>query len=214
MAEPTAAQPLHINVAAMAWRQTRRDFRAGELRLLLVAVMLAVAALTAVGFFADRLNAALARDARALLGGDAIVASDQPAPPAFAAQAAELKLRVASHTSFPSMARAPDERGGASRLVAVKAVSRRLPAARPPAPCAAPTAPSNRCAAAPTRGHGLGRCRAARSAAAEDRRRAAARRRAPHDRARDRARARPRRRLHQLCAARDARAGRPRRPPG
>ncbi|HEX6722076.1 MAG TPA: FtsX-like permease family protein, partial [Burkholderiaceae bacterium] len=59
----------------------------------------------------------------ALLGGDAIVATDQPTPPAFAAHAAELKLRVASHTSFPSMARAPDERGGAARLVSVKAVS-------------------------------------------------------------------------------------------
>ena len=44
------------SVALMAWRQTLRDLRAGELRLLAVAVMLAVAALTAVGFFADRLN--------------------------------------------------------------------------------------------------------------------------------------------------------------
>ena len=35
--------------------------------------MLAVAALTAVGFFADRINGGLARDARQLLGGDAIV---------------------------------------------------------------------------------------------------------------------------------------------
>ena len=49
---------------ALAVRQTLRDFRAGELRLLMVAVMLAVAALTAVGFFADRINGGLARDAR------------------------------------------------------------------------------------------------------------------------------------------------------
>ena len=71
-----------------AWRlggrQLLRDFRAGELRLLVVAVTLAVAALAAVGFFADRINGGLARDARQLLGGDAIVASDQPAPQAFA----------------------------------------------------------------------------------------------------------------------------------
>jgi putative ABC transport system permease protein len=122
MPAPTV-RALDINVAAMAWRQLRRDLRAGELRLLLVAVMLAVAALTAVGFFADRLNVALARDARALLGGDAIVATDQPTPAEFTARAAELKLRAASHASFPSMARAPDERGGAARLVSVKAVS-------------------------------------------------------------------------------------------
>ena len=68
-------------VVALAWRQTLRDFRAGELRLLAVAVVLAVAALCAVGFFADRLSAGLARDARQLLGGDAVVNSDQPSPP-------------------------------------------------------------------------------------------------------------------------------------
>ena len=66
------------SIWSLAWRQTQRDFRAGELRLLLVAVTLAVAALTAVGFFADRFERGLARDARQMLGGDAIVASDQP----------------------------------------------------------------------------------------------------------------------------------------
>ncbi len=115
------------SIRALAWRQTVRDFRAGELRLLAVAVMLAVAALTAVGFFADRLNTGLQRDARQLLGGDAVVASDRPAPPELAAKARELGLRVAQHTSFPSMARASDDKGGASRLVAVKAVSEAYP---------------------------------------------------------------------------------------
>ena len=111
------------SIALLAWRQTVRDLRAGELRLLAAAVLLAVAALTAVGFFADRLNAGLARDARQLLGGDAVVASDQPPPAALAARAAELGLASARNVSFPSMARAPDALGGAARLVAVKAVS-------------------------------------------------------------------------------------------
>jgi putative ABC transport system permease protein len=111
----------------LARRQLLRDFRAGELRLLLVAVMLAVAALTAVGFFADRLNNGLARDARQLLGGDAIVATDQPAPAALAERARADGLRVARTAGFPSMGRAPDERGGASRLVAVKAVGEGYP---------------------------------------------------------------------------------------
>lgn len=111
----------------LAWRQTLRDLRAGELRLLAVAVMLAVAALTAVGFFADRLDSGLARDARQLLGGDAVVGSDQPPPPEFAAKARELGLRVATNAVFPSMARAEDARGGASKLVAVKAVSADYP---------------------------------------------------------------------------------------
>jgi putative ABC transport system permease protein len=108
---------------ALAWRQTLRDFRAGELRLLLVAVTLAVGALTAVGFFADRLERSLSRDARQLLGGDAIVSSDRPTPQAFMDEARQRGLQVATTTSFPSMGRAPDDKGGASKLVAVKAVS-------------------------------------------------------------------------------------------
>jgi putative ABC transport system permease protein len=111
----------------LAWRQMARDFRAGELRLLVVAVMLAVAALTAVGFFADRINTGLARDARQMLGGDAIVASDQPAPANFAARAADLGLASALTTTFPSMGRAADDKGGATRLVTVKAVSAGYP---------------------------------------------------------------------------------------
>nr|WP_232540121.1 FtsX-like permease family protein [Azohydromonas aeria] len=115
------------SVVKLAWRQTWRDLRAGELRLLVVAVLLAVAALTAVGFFANRLNAGLERDAGALLGGDALVAADKPVPADFEAQARAQGLRTARSASFPSMALAPDDKGGASRLVAVKAVSEGYP---------------------------------------------------------------------------------------
>ena len=121
------ASARRVSLWSLAWRQTARDFRAGELRLLLVAVMLAVAALSAVGFFADRLNAGLARDARQLLGGDAIVASDQPAPADIAARATALGLTQAQTATFPSMGRARDEQGGASRLVAVKSVTEAYP---------------------------------------------------------------------------------------
>ena len=114
-------------VVALAWRQTLRDFRAGELRLLAVAVVLAVAALCAVGFFADRLSAGLARDARQLLGGDAVVNSDQPSPPELLAKATELGLISATSAGFPSMARAGEDKGGATRLVAVKAVAPNYP---------------------------------------------------------------------------------------
>jgi putative ABC transport system permease protein len=123
----TTPTPPAVSVWTLAWRQLWRDFRAGELRLLVVAVMLAVAALAAVGFFADRLNQGLARDARQLLGGDAIVASDQPTPVAFAEQARTRGLQVARTTGFPSMGRAPDDQGGASRLVSVKAVTAGYP---------------------------------------------------------------------------------------
>src|SRR5450755_4895919 len=101
---PLAAPPHRVPSAwRLGWRQLVRDFRAGELRLLVVAVTLAVAALTAVGFFADRINGGLARDARQLLGGDAIVSSDQPAPATFEAKARALGLATATTAMFPSM---------------------------------------------------------------------------------------------------------------
>ncbi|TXH57022.1 MAG: FtsX-like permease family protein, partial [Burkholderiaceae bacterium] len=89
--------------------------------------MLAVAALSAVAFFADRINGGLARDARQLLGGDAIVASDQPAPPEFARKAAAMGLKTALSTTFPTMGRATDEQGGATRLITAKAVAAGYP---------------------------------------------------------------------------------------
>ena len=108
-------------------RQLWRDLRAGELRLLMLSVALAVAALTAVGFLADRLQGGLWRDARQLLGGDAVVVSDQRTPESFAQHARQLGLQTNTNVSFPTMARALPEQGGASRLVALKAVESGYP---------------------------------------------------------------------------------------
>jgi putative ABC transport system permease protein len=103
-------------------RNLWRDLRAGELRLLMLSVALAVAALTAVGFLADRMQSGLWRDARQLLGGDAVVVSDQITPPNFVAQARSMGLQTNTNVGFPTMGRAMAEQGGASRLVALKAV--------------------------------------------------------------------------------------------
>ncbi|MDM0038046.1 ABC transporter permease [Variovorax sp. J22G21] len=111
----------------LGWRTLWRDLRAGELRLLIVAVLLAVAALTAVGFFADRLKGGLQRDARQLLGGDAVLASDNPTPPAFVERARALGLQATTNYGFPTMARADDAQGGATKLVALKAVTTGYP---------------------------------------------------------------------------------------
>ena len=123
----SAPIPNAPSVWRLALKQTLRDFRAGELRLVLVAVLLAVAALTAVGFFADRLQAGLTRDAAALMGGDVVISSDHPAPAEFAQRARTAGLAVTLSASFPSMARAPEAQGGAVRLVAVKAVGAGYP---------------------------------------------------------------------------------------
>ncbi len=113
---------MNILFIKLGWRTLWRDLRAGELRLLIVAVTLAVAALTAVGFFADRLKGGLQRDARQLLGGDAVLRSDEMTPPVFVTKAKALGLQTAASVSFPTMARATDADGGASKLAAFKAV--------------------------------------------------------------------------------------------
>ena len=113
---------MNTSFLRLGWRTLWRDLRAGELRLLIVAVTLAVAALTAVGFFADRLKGGLQRDASQLLGGDLVVVSDNPTPQAFLDRAAALGLQGAGTLGFPTMGRASDTQGGASRLVALKSV--------------------------------------------------------------------------------------------
>ncbi|WP_374255236.1 ABC transporter permease [Aquabacterium sp.] len=110
-----------------AWTQTVRDLRGGSLRLMLLAVMLAVAALSAVAFFADRIEQGLHRDAAQLLGGDVVVVGDQPLSESFERAAAASQLNTAKAAIFQSMARSPDERGGESKLVSVKAVSEHYP---------------------------------------------------------------------------------------
>jgi putative ABC transport system permease protein len=114
---------------ALAWRTLWRDARAGELRLLVVAVALGVAALSSVSFLADRLNGGLQRDARQLLGGDVVVVSDHPTPPDLAQRAAKAGLQGVTTLTFPTMARGVPRAGGEgnSKLVALKAVEAGYP---------------------------------------------------------------------------------------
>ena len=116
-----------ISFWQLGWRSFQRDLRAGELRLLMLAVILAVAALTAVSFFADRLQGGLQRDARQLLGGDAVLVSDSPSAPEFLALARQLGLASSQSLTFPTMARAGDAQGGQIKLVALKAVQAGYP---------------------------------------------------------------------------------------
>ena len=118
--------PHAANWWRLAWRTLWRDARAGELRLLVFAVALGVASLSSVSFLADRMNAGLLRDAGQLLGGDAVVVSDQPTPNAFIKQAKNLGLETVTTLSFPTMARGETSgegsSAGKSRLIALKVV--------------------------------------------------------------------------------------------
>ncbi len=133
-------------------RSLWRDLRSGELRLLIVAVTLAVAALTAVGFFADRLKGGLQRDAHQLLGGDAVVSSDKPTPQAFIDKALALGLQSSTTSGFPTMGRASDAKGGASKLVALKVVQPGYPLRGNLRVAAVPDAPGQITRDVPARG--------------------------------------------------------------
>jgi putative ABC transport system permease protein len=102
---------------------TARDWRAGQLRFLLVALVVAVAALSAAGFFIDRLRSGLNRDAHQLLGADLVVVADNPVPAAWREEAQKRGLLVADTLAFPSMAQAGQGDGVRSVLVTLKAVS-------------------------------------------------------------------------------------------
>ena len=102
----------------LALRMMLRDLRAGELHLLGLAIVIAVASLTSVGFLADRVGRALDREANQLLGGDLLLRADRPWPAAFADEARDRGLQTATTLLFTSMA---STEGGAA-LAGVKVV--------------------------------------------------------------------------------------------
>jgi putative ABC transport system permease protein len=114
-------------IARQSLRMTARDWRAGELTMLILALVLAVAALASVGFLADRMHQGLERDARQMIAADFVVRADHPVDSAFAAEASQLKLETATTAIFPSMISAGTSGESSSapvaRLAALKAVS-------------------------------------------------------------------------------------------
>jgi len=108
---------------ALALRLLARDWRAGELTLLAVAVVVAVASVTTVGFFTDRVNQALSRQANQLLGADLVVSADRPLDAQFADEAKRLGLQVTYMLRFPSMAAGNNQ----TVLAEIKAVTAGYP---------------------------------------------------------------------------------------
>lgn len=121
----------------LSLRFLAREWRAGEIRVLLLAVALAVASLTAVAFFGDRVSQALGREANTLLAADLAVVSDHPLPPAYAEEARRRGLQVSTSSAFLSMALA----GERNLLAGVKGVAPGYPLRGSLRIAAAPFAP-------------------------------------------------------------------------
>ncbi len=107
-----------------AARSLRREFRHGELATLAAALVLAVAALAAVGTLANRVERAILASASELLGGDLGVSARRSAlPDAFTTQAADIGLRSSRIVEFSSVVFA----GEASQFSEVRAVDASFP---------------------------------------------------------------------------------------
>ncbi len=104
---------------ALAMRMLRRDWQAGELRVLAAALIVAVTSITAVGFFTDRIHQALHHQANELLGADLLIASDQPVAANVRDLARQHGLHNTETLDFRSMVVAGDN----TRLAEIKAVS-------------------------------------------------------------------------------------------
>jgi len=112
-----------MKIARLAWRQLRRDLASGDVRILLAALVLAVMAVSSVGFVTDRAERALALEANRLLGGDAVLRSDAPIAGALREAASAPGLKQTETLTFPSMIRA----GEALRLGDLKALGEGFP---------------------------------------------------------------------------------------
>ena len=104
---------------SLASRQLRRDARAGELRVLVFALIIAVAASTAIGYFSARLNGAMLLRATEFLGADLLLSGSSPAAQAQIDSGQKLGLEHAQVVEFSSVI-ATDE---GIQLASVKAAS-------------------------------------------------------------------------------------------
>jgi len=94
-----------MNVLPLTWRHLRRNLLAGQVRILLASLILAVLAVSVVSFVTDRAQRALALEANRLLGGDAMVRGDAPLEDALFQRAQELELHYSQTMEFNSMLR-------------------------------------------------------------------------------------------------------------
>lgn len=112
-----------MKLGAFAWRNAKREWFAGELSMLAGAVIVAVAAMTAVNTFANRIERAMAASANDLLAADLVVQSRAPLEPSWEKEATQRGLATALATIFPSVVFYGEE----SQLAAVKTVTDSYP---------------------------------------------------------------------------------------
>ena len=105
------------------FRQSKHFWRLAEMRLLFLALLVAVIAVTSVGFFTDRADRAMNVQATQLLGGDLVIVSTRPIDESYLLEAEQRGIESAKVVSFPSMVSRDDK----FQLAQIKAVSKDYP---------------------------------------------------------------------------------------
>lgn len=106
-----------------SWQDFQRDFRSGELTLLLLALILAVTATTTLRHFSTGVEKSLAREAARLIGADLVIRSSRPISGDVERFVQARKIDTASTQEFASVLQG----AGTFQLAAIKAVSHGYP---------------------------------------------------------------------------------------
>ncbi|WP_444984984.1 ABC transporter permease [Halomonas mongoliensis] len=112
-----------LRLARFSARGLTRDLRAPDVRALFVALALAVAASTMIGFFLDRLDRGLTRQASQILGGDLVLEQGRPFEAELRQTLEEAGLVLSDQVGMVSMVSLED----AFQPASLKAVDRRYP---------------------------------------------------------------------------------------
>lgn len=93
----------------LASRLLLREWRAGELRIMLLALVIAVLVSTAISFFTDRLQRGMATRAAEFLGADMRISSREPLPEEFLQEALNKNLQHTDIVDFSSVTSSTSE---------------------------------------------------------------------------------------------------------
>jgi putative ABC transport system permease protein len=107
----------------LAWRMFWREWRSGEMNLLIAALVLGVTIVTGISLFAERLQGALVGEANSYLGADKALQASELIDNTWLEQAKKNNIRTARTAVFPTMIYA----GDAMVLSSLKAVSINYP---------------------------------------------------------------------------------------
>ena len=112
-----------LSTLKLSLRFLQRDWKSGELNLLLLALLICVSSITTVAFTTDRMEKAIDRQSSELLAADFVISSSRPIEPQRISLAKRLDLRTAQLELFRSVLVVKD----AVQLVEVKVVDSAYP---------------------------------------------------------------------------------------